>query len=123
MIQFFKRLLSGDDDMNWTQIAENYWVSPQVEEADIIAAKEAGIEVIVCNRPDNESPDQTNSDIVKGYADAQGLDYVYLPMQGPNFSIEYIEQVKQLNSDNKKVLAYCRSGNRSAILFNAAQSA
>ena len=109
--------------MNWTQIADNYWVSPQLETADVAAAAEAGIEVIVCNRPDNEGPDQINSAEIAAMAEQNGLTFIYLPMQGPNFTPEYVEQVKQLNADSKKVLAYCRSGNRSSILFNAAQGA
>jgi uncharacterized protein (TIGR01244 family) len=109
--------------MNWTQIADNYWVSPQLETADITAASEAGIEVIVCNRPDNEGEGQINSAEIATLAEDKGLAFIYLPMQGPNFTQEYVDQVKQLNADNKKVLAYCRSGNRSSILFNAAQSA
>jgi uncharacterized protein (TIGR01244 family) len=109
--------------MNWTQIADNYWVSPQLESADVTAASEAGIEVIVCNRPDNEGPDQINSNEIAALAEQNGLTFIYLPMQGPNFTPEYVEQVKQLNTDGKKVLAYCRSGNRSSILFSAAQTA
>lgn len=109
--------------MNVTQIAENYWVSPQLELSDIAAAAEAGYEVIMCNRPDGEAPDQPSSESIKAAAEAANLAFVYLPMQGPVFTEDYVAQVKQLNADNKKVLAYCRSGNRSSILYNAAVGA
>lgn len=105
--------------MTWTQIAENYWVSPQIEQQQIATLKEEGFEVIVCNRPDGEAVDQVSSSDIKKAAEAAGLEFVYLPMQGANFTPEYLAKVQQLNKDGKKVMAYCRSGNRSSILFNA----
>lgn len=106
--------------MTWTQIAENYWVSPQIEEQQLATLKEEGFEVVVCNRPDGEAMDQVSSAEMKKAAEAAGLEFAYLPMQGPNFTPEYVAKVQQLNQDGKKVLAYCRSGNRSTILYNAA---
>ena len=106
--------------MNWTQIAENYWVSPQIDESQVAQASEQGFQVIVCNRPDGESSDQIPSDTIASAAQEKGLEFVYLPMNGPNFTEDYVTTVKQLNADGKKVLAYCRSGNRSSILYNAA---
>jgi uncharacterized protein (TIGR01244 family) len=109
--------------MNWTQIAESYWVSPQLSLEDVKQAAESGMDVIVCNRPDGESADQITSADIKAAAEANGLNFVYLPMQGPNFAPEYLTEVKTLVTENKKVLAYCRSGNRSNILYNAAMTA
>lgn len=106
--------------MNWTQIAESYWVSPQLSIEEVKQAAENGIEVIVCNRPDGESADQIASADIKAAAEANGLAFIYLPMQGPSFTEDYLVQVKGLVEENKKVLAYCRSGNRSNILYNAA---
>ena len=106
--------------MHWTQIAANYWVSPQINEQEVAMAANEGFEVIVCNRPDNESADQINSDIIQAATEKAGMKYVFLPMVGANFTKDYIDAVKQLHADGKKVLAYCRSGNRSTILFNSA---
>jgi uncharacterized protein (TIGR01244 family) len=123
MIHLLKRLLTGERSMNWTQIAESYWVSPQLSLEDVKQAAESGMDVIVCNRPDGESADQITSADIKAAAEANGLNFVYLPMQGPNFAPEYLTEVKTLVTENKKVLAYCRSGNRSNILYNAAMTA
>jgi uncharacterized protein (TIGR01244 family) len=106
--------------MNPTQIAENYFVSAQIAVADVSTAKAEGYQAIVCNRPDDEEPGQVNHDLIKAACEEQGLSFYYLPMQGPNFTPDYVEQVKTLISDNQKVLGYCRSGNRSTILYNAA---
>jgi uncharacterized protein (TIGR01244 family) len=106
--------------MTWTQIAQNYWVSPQISASQLDEAKALGFDTVVCNRPDDEEPGQINSDVIGAACATLGLDYLFLPMQGANFSAEYVEQIQQLNQANKKVLAYCRSGNRSSILYNAA---
>ncbi len=112
--------MSGDKKMNWTQIADNYWVSPQIDEQQVVEAAKQGYNVIVCNRPDGESDDQIPSHTIATAAKENGLEFIYLPMQGPNFTPDYVQQIQTLNTENKKVLAYCRSGNRSSILFNAA---
>lgn len=123
MIQLIKKLIAGAKDMNWTQIAENYWVAPQLSADDVKQAAEQGFEVIMCNRPDGEEPGQPTSAEMEKMVEAAGLSFVFLPMQGPNFTEDYVSQVKELNAGQKKVLAYCRSGNRSSILFNAAVNA
>lgn len=122
MLQLFKNLFSGAKKMNITQIADHYFVSPQISIEEVAAAKAQGFQTIVCNRPDNEEPNQVNSDKVAAACAEHGLDFVFLPMQGPAFGPEYLPQVQALVNDKKKVLAYCRSGNRSSILFNAAMN-
>lgn len=122
MISYMKNLFQREKQMNWTQIAENYWVSPQISEQDVETLVNEGFDVIMCNRPDHESADQTDSAVIQAATEAKGLEFLFLPMNGPNFTDEYIQKVQQLNAENKKVFAYCRSGNRSAILFNAANS-
>ena len=123
MIQLIKTLLSGEKAMNWTQIAENYWVAPQLTADDIAKAADQGIEVIMCNRPDGEEAGQPTAEEMKQLAGEAGLQFVFLPMQGPNYTDDYVTTVKQLNAEGRKVLAYCRSGNRSSILYNAAINA
>lgn len=107
--------------MTPTQIAENYFVSAQITENDVQVAKDEGFDVIVCNRPDNEEPGQTNHEAIQAACNVAGLTFEFMPMQGPNFTPEYVESVKSLIASNKKVLGYCRTGNRSSILYNAAQ--
>ncbi|MBU2862834.1 TIGR01244 family phosphatase [Reinekea forsetii] len=107
--------------MTPTQIAENYFVSAQITADDVQKAKEEGFDVIICNRPDEEEPGQPNHGVIKAACDAVGIRFEFMPMQGPNFTPEYVEGVKALIASNKKTLGYCRTGNRCSILFNAAQ--
>lgn len=108
--------------MSWTQLSENFWASPQISEAEVSKAKEEGFEVIVCNRPDGESDDQPTHDMIQRAADESGLEYVYLPMKDLNFTADQVSALKDVLATDRKVLAYCRSGRRSSVLFEAALS-
>lgn len=107
--------------MNLTQLDATYWVAPQITVEDVSEAKNQGFDVIVCNRPDGEAADQTPAADIKRASEAAGIKFVELPMRGPNFTPEQAETLKALLEQNDKVLGYCRSGNRSSILYRAAK--
>lgn len=109
--------------MAWNPITEHYFVTGQISVDDIKEAARQGFEVIMCNRPDGETPDQPNYSELQAAAEAEGLQFLFMPMVGPNFDASYLPQVNELVDNEKKVLAYCRTGNRCTILFNAAQAA
>lgn len=106
--------------MNATQLDATYWVAPQITVDDVTEAKNQGFEVIVCNRPDGEAADQTPAADIQRAAEAAGLKFVELPMNGPVFTPQQAETLRALLEENDKVLGYCRSGNRSSILYRAA---
>lgn len=106
--------------MNATQLAANYWVAPQISLDDVATAKAEGFDVIVCNRPDGESADQVPAADIQHAAEAAGLAFYWLPMNGPVFSPEQSETLRSVLEQHDKVLGYCRSGNRSSILYRAA---
>ena len=106
--------------MSWTQIADKFFVNGQIDAADVAAAKEAGIELIVCNRPDGEEANQPPHAQLKALAEEAGIEFTYLPMRDLNVLPEAVEGLKAVLAQDKKVLAYCRSGRRSSVLFEAA---
>ena len=104
-----------------TKIAENYHVCGQLSVADVEAAKAEGFTTIICNRPDGESFGQPSADDIKTAAHAQGMSFHYLPVGHSGLSPEVMSGFKSaISSDSGKILAYCRSGNRSAILWQMA---
>lgn len=105
--------------MNLTQLSPAFWVSPQITADDVIEAKNKGIDVIVCNRPDGESDDQIPAAEIRRACEAAGIKFVELPMNGPNYSPEQVSSLNSLVEDGNDILAYCRTGNRSSILYNA----
>lgn len=99
-------------------------VSPQLGPEAMAEAAAAGFRSVVNNRPDFEGgPSQPTSASVEAAAHAAGLDYVWLPV-APGFQTpEEIARFAGLIAElPKPILAFCRSGTRSAKLFQAAQS-
>ena len=105
-------------------VAADVCVAPQLTPEAMAEAARAGFRSVVNNRPDFEyGPDQpTNADI-EAAALAAGLEYRFLPV-GPSFQTpEQIAAFAQmLEALPRPILAFCRSGNRSANLFMQASA-
>jgi len=104
-------------------LSENVFASPQIELSDIATAKEAGVTLIISNRPDGEEPSAPQCDEVAGAADSAGLSFVSIPIGQAGFSEVQIDaMIDALDNAEGKVLAYCRSGTRSTLLWSLAQA-
>ena len=101
------------------QIAPDFCVAPQLDPAAMAEAAAAGFKSVINNRPDMEGgPDQPLSADVQAAAEAAGLEYRYLPVNGAYQSPDEIEAMRALvESLPKPILAFCRSGARSTRLF------
>lgn len=98
-------------------------VSPQVVAADMKAIKDAGFRALICNRPDGEGSDQPTFDEIAKAAKAQGLEAIYLPIvSGMVRDEDAAEFDAALTALPGPVLAYCRTGTRSATLWSLAQA-
>ncbi|MEM6856801.1 MAG: TIGR01244 family sulfur transferase [Pseudomonadota bacterium] len=108
---------------DFRQLSHAFYASPQVTLADIEAAKEAGISVIVNNRPDGEDPAAPQGEDIAAAAQAAGLGYVAIPIGHSGFSEPQIDQlIAALEEADGPVLGYCRSGTRSTLLWALAQA-
>lgn len=108
---------------DFRKLSESVLASPQIEMADIEAAKAAGVTLIINNRPDGEDPEALQSVQVEAAAKSAGLDYVAIPVGHSGFSEPQIAQMEAaLSEATGKVLAYCRSGTRSTFLWALAQA-
>ena len=108
---------------DFRQISDAFFASPQITLADIEAAKEAGISVIVNNRPDGEDPSAPQDEDIAAAAQAAGLRYVAIPIGHSGFSEPQIDQlIAALEEADGPVLGYCRSGTRSTLLWALAQA-
>ncbi|HEX8482452.1 MAG TPA: TIGR01244 family sulfur transferase [Allosphingosinicella sp.] len=87
---------------------------------DIDEAAAAGIRLIVNNRPDGEEPGQPSSAQIEAAARAAGLDYRHIPVAG-GFPPEQVEAMAEA-LEQGPVLAFCRSGTRSAFLWALARA-
>ncbi|MHA7886303.1 bifunctional protein tyrosine phosphatase family protein/NAD(P)/FAD-dependent oxidoreductase [Roseicyclus sp.] len=96
-------------------------VSPQITAEDVKTAKDHGFRAIICNRPDGEGMDQPNFEEIETAAKALGLEARYLPIVAGKVQDEDAEAFgKLLEELPGPVLAYCRTGTRSATLWSLA---
>ncbi|MEM9171630.1 MAG: TIGR01244 family sulfur transferase [Pseudomonadota bacterium] len=104
--------------LQYEQITEQAAVAPQITPDDLPALKEAGFTVVINNRPDHEEPGQPEGAVIEAAAKAVGLRYYFIPVAGFGPSMEAVDAFKAaLDEAQGPVLAYCRSGARSASML------
>jgi len=102
---------------------EKMQVSSQIRPEDVARLKESGVRMIVNNRPDDEEPGQPHSSEIEAAAEKAGIAYRFVPIQrgiGPA-DVECMREA--LEAADGKMLAFCRSGNRSALAWAVARRA
>jgi sulfide:quinone oxidoreductase len=98
-------------------------VSPQVAPADVPALAAQGFRAIICNRPDGEAADQPTHEEVAAAARMQGIELCYMPIVagkvGDADAEAFAAALRELPGP---VLAYCRTGTRSATLWSLVEA-
>jgi uncharacterized protein (TIGR01244 family) len=104
------------------QVAPDFCVAPQLTPEAMADLAAMGFRSVINNRPDfEEGPHQPTSASVQAAAEAAGLQYRYLPVNGAYQSPEEIAAMAALLRELPgPVLAFCRSGTRSTKLFLSA---
>ena len=104
-------------------LTENLFVAPQITVDAVAEAAAHGVTLVINNRPEGESDDQTPGAEIESAAKAAGLDYVAIPVTHAGFSQWQLEAMGEaLQKNEGKVLAYCRSGTRSTLLWSLVQA-
>jgi len=105
-------------------VADDVYVAPQLDAAAMAELARLGVRSVINNRPDFEhGPDQPSNASVEAAAQAAGLQYRFLPVNGGYQSPEEIAAFGRLLSElPRPLVAFCRSGARSTRLFLAAQA-
>ncbi|MFM6831899.1 MAG: TIGR01244 family sulfur transferase [Novosphingobium sp.] len=106
------------------KIDDKTYASPQISLAEVAYAKALGIGLIVNNRPEGESDDQTPGPDIEAAAREAGMAYVAIPVTHAGFSMAQVEALEAAlaSAGDTPVLAYCRSGTRSTLLWALAQA-
>ncbi|MFM7402994.1 MAG: TIGR01244 family sulfur transferase [Erythrobacter sp.] len=108
---------------DFRRLNENVLVSPQLALEDIAAAAALGVSTIVNNRPDGEEPSAPQGDEIASAAAAAGLNYVAIPIGHSGFSEPQVDaMIAALEQAEGAILAYCRSGTRSTLLWALASA-
>lgn len=96
-------------------------VSPQIKPEDVVAIGRAGYKSIICNRPEGEEQQQPSVASIEAAARAAGLAFAHIPaISGALTDQDARDMANALDHLPAPVLAYCRSGARSAKLAEMA---
>lgn len=108
---------------DFRKVDDGFMASPQITLADVAEAKALGTTLIVNNRPEGESDDQTPGAEIEAAARAVGIDYVAIPVTHAGFGQGQVDAMREaLDAATGPVLAYCRSGTRSTLLWALAEA-
>lgn len=104
--------------MQLTQLSATLFASPQLQPADLAELQRAGFRSVICNRPDGEEPGQPSFRQIESEAHRVGMQARYQPVlmatMAPADGAAFAALLSGLPSP---VVAYCRSGKRSASLW------
>jgi len=105
-----------------TAIDDRVAVAGQLRPEDMREIAEAGYVAVVNNRPDGEAMfGQPRTADLRQAAEAAGLVFLDLPFSGPRASADQVRAFAELLASRPgRVVAYCKSGLRSALLWGAA---
>ena len=104
------------------QLDDRTLVSGQIAPSEVAGLAEQGITVLVNNRPDFEEDGQPLAGDIEEAAAAAGIAYRFVPIIrgiGPS-DVESMQEAMRQAGDGK-LLAFCRSGTRSALALALAQ--
>jgi uncharacterized protein (TIGR01244 family) len=102
-------------------IDSGFSVTGQIDGADVEAAAAAGFKTLICNRPDNEGWGQPKHAEIRAAADKAGMKFHHVPVVSGALTEADVETMRRaLAGAAGPVLAFCRSGARSANLYQLA---
>ncbi|NUT01657.1 MAG: TIGR01244 family phosphatase [Sphingomonas sp.] len=104
------------------QLDDKVLVSGQIRADDIAALREQGVTMIVNNRPDGEEPAQPLGMEIEEAASAAGIEYRSVPIIRGIGPADADAMQDAINATRGKMLAFCRSGTRSALAWAVAKS-
>ena len=102
---------------------DTIFVAGQIEPEDIAAAAAKGATMVINNRPDGEAPAQPGGDAIEEAARDAGLAYRAIPVTPGGFTAGQVEAMAAALAEAEgPVLAFCRSGTRSTLLWARARA-
>ncbi len=98
-------------------------VAPQITPDEVQKLADQGFRALICNRPDGEAADQPNFSEIEAAAKKVGLEIRNLPIVSGKLSdqdaVDFGAAMQELP---RPILAYCRTGTRSATLWSLSQA-
>lgn len=114
---------SPTESRSVSRLTPSFSVSPQLAVEDIAGIAASGFCAIVNNRPDDEAPDQPASATIEAEAKRLGLAYAHIPVVPGQIEGEQASALARfLAAVSGPVVAFCRTGTRSASLWALGQA-
>jgi len=104
------------------ELDDKVLVSEQIRPDEVAALRAEGVTLIVNNRPDGEEPGQPLGVVIEEAAIAAGIDYRSVPIIRGIGPADAEAMRDAIVASEGKVLAFCRSGTRSALAWALARS-
>jgi len=109
--------------MEYHRLEDGFAVAPQIAPEDIAALSRDGVRVLICNRPDTEVPPDLQTAAMRQAAASAGLTFIDNPVGADGIGPETLaRQTTALTAGDGPVLAYCRTGTRSALVWAMARA-
>ena len=77
-------------------------LSAQLNEPDLKGLADDGVELVICNRPDDESADQASFSVIQQAAEALGMEAVSIAFKTGEMNHKHIESFSRLLNTGKK---------------------
>lgn len=105
------------------RMSEACAVAGQIRPEDIADIAADGFTTVVCNRPDLEEFGQPLAEDIRKECEAHGLKFLFIPIDRSGLTMSMVEEFRRAVDESEgRVLAYCRSGQRSAVMWQASGS-
>lgn len=108
--------------MHIEQLTTQVSVSDQIQVNDIQTLVDMGVEILVCNRPDDEDEGQVPYADICAQASKLGLECRSLAFSSYQIKEENRNEFIKLIETRKRIHNYCRSGARSKRLWREANA-
>lgn len=109
--------------MDIRTIDDSISVTPQILPGEMAELAAMGFRSVICNRPDGEEAAQPTQEAVARAAAEAGLEYRFIPVAPGGMTQDLVDEFGAAMAEMPKpVLAYCRSGTRSATIWALSQS-
>ena len=104
--------------MKYQQLSNDYAVAGQISADDVAGIANAGFKTVICNRPDGEDMGQADFADIKSACEEHNMRCFHIPMVGSNLTEDIVRaQLQAMSGSDGGVLAYCRSGDRSTVIW------
>ena len=109
--------------MSIYRLSEHCAVAGQITAADIATLAVDGYATVICNRPDGEEYGQPPASDIAAACEEHGIVFHLIPIDRSGLTQTMVDEFREAVADSDgPVLAYCRSGQRSSVIWQASGS-